>query len=104
MSHEVQSAIVDCVDGSVDCAALTTSTTTTFNSDCDFDSDSRASNFDSKQTLSSSTCLPQHRAEEPVSRDQRNRKILLIQDLFFPNIEPEPPPENDARHELSPYY
>ena len=30
----------DCADGSIDCAALTTSTTTTFNSDCDFDSDS----------------------------------------------------------------
>ena len=89
----------NCADGSVDCAALTTSTTTmtNFNSDSDFNYQFQASNSNSEQTTPSPTYLPQCRAEGPVGCEQRDRKTLLIQGLFVPKIEPEPPP---TIHEL----
>ena len=89
----------NCADGSVDCAALTTSTTTmtNFNSDSDFNYRFQASNSNSEQTAPSPTYLPQCRAKGSVSCKQRDRKTLLIQGLFVPKIEPEPPP---TIHEL----
>ena len=65
----------DCADGSIDCAALTTSTTTTFNSNCDFDSDFQASNFNSKQhTCQQETTIilaKRQQSQHMPTRDER---------------------------------